>query len=95
VGAVSQGFTIGTKILVSSKDGNGTLEPAKIEKSLSESRKRLRFDASQKIGVLHCHAPDFTTPLKDQAAALNSLHQQGLYDKVQLSSHQASEAPVA
>ncbi|KAI3325479.1 hypothetical protein HD806DRAFT_533147 [Xylariaceae sp. AK1471] len=71
-----------TKILVLSKDANGTLEPAKIEKSLSESRERLRFDASQKVGVLHCHAPDFTTPLKDQAAVLNSLHQQRLFDKV-------------
>lgn len=82
LGAVSQGFVIGTKILVLSKDANGTLEPAKIEKSLASSRERLQLNSSQKVGVLHCHAPDFTTPLKDQASALNSLHQQGLFDKV-------------
>ncbi|KAI0452175.1 putative aldo/keto reductase [Xylaria acuta] len=71
---VSQGFVIGTKVLVLSKEANGILEPAKIADSLSGSRERLRLASTQKIGVLHCHAPDYTTPIQDQAAALDSLH---------------------
>ncbi|KAI1127658.1 Aldo/keto reductase [Nemania abortiva] len=85
VGAVAQGFVVGTKILVLSKDANGTLEPEKITDSLLSSRERLRLDNSQKVGILHCHAPDYTTPIKDQAAALDSLHKQGLFDKLGVS----------
>ncbi|KAJ8132097.1 hypothetical protein O1611_g1526 [Lasiodiplodia mahajangana] len=85
VGAVAQGFVIGTKILVLSKEANGTLEPAKITESLLSSRERLRLDSNQKVGVLHCHAPDYTTPIKDQAATLDSLHKQGLFEKLGVS----------
>ncbi|GAP89754.1 putative aldo keto [Rosellinia necatrix] len=85
LGAVAKGFVIGTKILVLSKDANGTLEPAKIRASLDSSRERLRLDSTQKVGVLHCHAPDFTTPIKDQAAALDALHREGLFDKLGVS----------
>lgn len=80
-GAAAQGFAINTKILVLSKDASGTLEPAKIEQSFSTSQKRLQLNG-QKLNILHCHAPDYTTPLKTQAAALNALHQKGLFNKV-------------
>ncbi|KAI1334936.1 NADP-dependent oxidoreductase domain-containing protein [Xylariaceae sp. FL0016] len=79
VGAKSQAFSIDTKILVLSEDGNGTLESSKIDKSLSTSLERLKL-SGKKINVLHCHAPDFTTPLEDQAAASNTAHQRGLFD---------------
>ncbi|ROW08500.1 hypothetical protein VMCG_03253 [Cytospora schulzeri] len=84
VGAVAQGFAVDTKILVLSKDGNGTLEHEKIEKSVAASHERLQLHG-QKLNILHCHAPDFTTPLKDQAASLDSLHKRGLFDKLGVS----------
>ncbi|KAK0637356.1 hypothetical protein B0T17DRAFT_521456 [Bombardia bombarda] len=73
VGAKSLGFDVDTKILVTSKDANGTMEPTKIEKSVADSLGRLKFDG-QGINVLHCHVPDFTTPIKDQASTLNVTH---------------------
>ncbi|KAK8050763.1 hypothetical protein PG994_012493 [Apiospora phragmitis] len=83
--AIPQGFAVDTKILVLSKDANGTLEPEKIRTSLENSRKSLQLDSSQKLSILHCHAPDYTTPIQDQASALNELHKQGLFDKLGVS----------
>ncbi|KAK8103056.1 Aflatoxin B1 aldehyde reductase member 3 [Apiospora sp. TS-2023a] len=80
--AIPKGFAVDTKILVLSKEANGTLEPDKIRTSLDNSRKSLQLDGSYKVNVLHCHAPDYTTPIKDQASTLNELHKQGLFDKL-------------
>lgn len=84
--AIPKGIAVDTKILVLSKDANGTLEPDKIRTSLENSRKRLQLDSSQKLNIVHCHAPDYTTPIQDQAATLDELHKQGLFDKVGVSS---------
>lgn len=82
VKAIPKGFAVDTKILVLSKEANGTLEPDKIRTSLERSRKSLQLDSSQKLNILHCHAPDYTTPILDQASTLDELHKQGLFDKV-------------
>ncbi|KAK8104683.1 aflatoxin B1 aldehyde reductase-like protein [Apiospora kogelbergensis] len=74
--AIAQGIAVDTKILVLSKDANGTLEPDKIRTSLENSRKSLQLDSSQKLNIVHCHAPDYTTPIQDQAKTLDELHKQ-------------------
>lgn len=81
-GAAKQGFKIDTKILVTSKDANGTLEPAKIEKSVDTSNERLMYQDGTKLNIVHCHAPDFTTPIEDQAAALDVLYKKGHFQQV-------------
>lgn len=81
VGAAAQGFAVDTKILVLSADGNGSLEPAKIEESATKSYEALQM-GGEKLNVLYCHAPDFQTPLEDQAATLDALHKKGTFDKV-------------
>jgi aryl-alcohol dehydrogenase-like predicted oxidoreductase len=60
VGAGNQGFTIDTKILIPSRDANGTLEAGKIEDSVAKSLGRLKLP-DQKVNVLHRHAPDYAT----------------------------------
>ncbi|KAG8162129.1 hypothetical protein KVR01_007894 [Diaporthe batatas] len=81
VGAAAQGFAVDTKILVLSTDGNGSLEPAKIQDSVSKSRVALQMGV-EKLNVLYCHVPDFETPLEVQAAALDALHKKGTFDKL-------------
>lgn len=82
VDAINKGFQIDTKILVTSKDGNGTLESAKIEQSVADSVKRLAPTDPNRLHVVHIHAPDYTTPLKDQAATLDAMYKKGLFQKV-------------
>lgn len=77
--AAAQGFTIGTKILVPIADPNGSLEAAKINMSVATSQERLRV---QKLDTLYFHAPDHTTPLGDQAAAVDALYKKGVFEKV-------------
>ncbi|KAI3396866.1 hypothetical protein diail_11570 [Diaporthe ilicicola] len=84
VGAAAQGFAVDTKILVLSADGNGSLEPAKILDSASKSCKALQM-GGEKLNVLYCHAPDFQTPLEDQAATLDALYKKGTFDKLGIS----------
>ncbi|KAM4057920.1 aldo/keto reductase family protein [Hirsutella rhossiliensis] len=67
-GAATQGFDLDTKILCWG-DGSGTLEPAAIEKSLHESRRRL-----QSKGLL-----------EEQAAGLNAQYKRGLFNKLGVS----------
>lgn len=83
VGAAAQGFAVDTKILLLSADGNGSLEPAKIQDSVRKSYEALQM-RGEKLNVLYCHAPDFETPLEDQAATLDALHKKGVFDKVNL-----------
>lgn len=85
VGAGKLGFKIDTKILVMSQDANGTLEPAKIRDSINASIDRLQYQAGSKLNVVHCHAPDFTTPLTEQAAALDAMHKNGLFQQLGVS----------
>lgn len=83
VGAAAQGFAVDTKILVLGTSGNGSLEPAKIQDSVSKSCEALKM-RGEKLNVLYCHAADFETPLEDQAATLDTLYKKGIFDKASL-----------
>ncbi|TGO58416.1 hypothetical protein BCON_0055g00170 [Botryotinia convoluta] len=103
VGAASQGFSIGTKILATNLGyGSGELEASAIQKSLDTSFKRLGVD---QIDILYCHQPDPTTPLKEQAEALDNHFKKGSFKrvsslyhaqihKVQVLITQSSESPI-
>lgn len=66
---LAESFTIDTKILFSGS-GEGTLTPEAIETSLTNSLNVLGVD---KVNVLYCHAPDFETPIAEQARAFSTL----------------------
>ena len=86
-GAAEDGFTIDTKILVTSMEADGTLKPEAIEKSISASIERLQLKQNQKINVLHCHAVDKSTPLEEQARALNEQYKAGRFEQVLASAY--------
>lgn len=81
-GAAKNGFKIDTKVMVTSIIGDGTLEPAKIEASVNTSMERLKLPHGGKINVLHAHAVDNSTPIKDQAAGFDAEFKKGHFDKV-------------
>ena len=86
-GAAGDGFAIDTKILVTSMEADGTLKPEAIEKSISASIERLQLKQNQKINVLHCHAVDKSTPLEEQARALNEQYKAGRFEQVLASAY--------
>lgn len=79
--AAKLGFKVDTKVLVTGMDTSGTLEPAKIEASVNTSFQRLQLQHGHHIRVLHAHAPDTTTPIKDQAAAFDAEYRKGRFEK--------------
>lgn len=81
-GAPQNGFKIDTKVMVTGVVGDSTLEPTKIEASLDTSFERLKLQHGQKINVLHAHAVDNTTPIKDQVAGFDAEFKKGRFDKV-------------
>ncbi|KAJ5091236.1 hypothetical protein NUU61_006106 [Penicillium alfredii] len=83
--AVKQNFIIDTKINTvgtSSGDGAGTLAPAAIENSITESFGRLQLE---KVNVLYFHQPDPQTPISEQAAAIHEQYLKGRFEKFGLS----------
>ncbi|TGO51920.1 hypothetical protein BOTNAR_0340g00040 [Botryotinia narcissicola] len=83
VGAASQGFSIGTKILATKLGyGSGELEASAIRKSLDTSFNRLGVD---QVDILYCHQPDPATPLREQAAALNDHFEKGSFKRLGVS----------
>lgn len=81
-GAPKDGFKIDTKVMVFGVNGDGTLEPAKIETSVNTSFERLQLQDGEKLNVLHVHAVDSTTPVKDQAAGFDAQFKKGRFEKV-------------
>ena len=81
-GAARLGFSIDTKVLISLKGFEGTLEPANIEKSVEDSTNALQFGDGQRINVFYPHAADSATPLKDQAYGFDTQYQKGLFNQV-------------
>lgn len=77
--AVSQGFTVDTKILMLSPDHCGELKRSAIEKSINTSLQRMGVE---QINTLHIHFPDLETPLKEQAETFDSLHRAGKFKNV-------------
>lgn len=71
-------FTIDTKILFSGS-GEGSLTPEAIETSLSNS---LNAMGLEKVNVLYCHAPDFKTPIAEQAKSFNEQYKKGRFTYV-------------
>ena len=53
-----------------------------MEKSLTTSLQRLGVD---KVNVLYCHAPDFVTPIADQAQAFNDQFKRGRFAQLGVS----------
>lgn len=74
--AVSQGFTIDTKILTLSLYHRGELERSAIEKSINTSLQRMGVE---QVNTLHLHFPDLETPLKEQAETFDSLYKAGKF----------------
>ena len=74
-------FTVDTKILYT-PPGDGTLSAEAIEKSLTNSLQSLGIE---KVNVLYCHAPDFTTPVAEQAKAFNVQYQKGRFSHLGVS----------
>ena len=58
---------------------NGTLSPEKIFSSARTSLQRMKVD---KLNVLYAHAPDYATPVEEQAKAFDTLHREGVFDSV-------------
>jgi len=81
-GAAQKGFTIDTKVLISLSGFEGTLEPEKIAKSITESEQVLRFGENQHVNVFYPHAPDVATPLKDQGYGFDVQYRKGKFNKV-------------
>lgn len=81
-GAIKNGFKVDTKVMIFGISGDGTLEPAKIEASVNTSIERLKLQDGEKINVLHVHAPDSTTPIKDQVAGFHAEFKKGHFEKV-------------
>ncbi|TGO92319.1 hypothetical protein BPOR_0005g00080 [Botrytis porri] len=91
VGAASQGFFISTNILATKLGyGSGELEASAIEKSLDTSFESLGVD---QVDILYCHQPDPTTPLKEQAEALNDHFREGSFKRILIS--QSLESPIS
>ncbi|KXS94613.1 hypothetical protein AC578_7048 [Pseudocercospora eumusae] len=70
---VGKTFTIDTKVAVSFPT-DGSLTPEKIAKSAQDSLARLKIP---KINVLYAHAPDYSTPLADQAKGFDGVYREG------------------
>jgi aryl-alcohol dehydrogenase-like predicted oxidoreductase len=71
-------FAVDTKILTNIP-ADGSLSKDAIEKSLSNS---LDVLAVNKVNVLYCHAPDFKTPIAEQARAFNDQYKKGRFTYV-------------
>ena len=71
-------FAVDTKILVTAP-AEGHLSADKIEQSLSNS---LDVLGVEKVNVLYCHAPDFQTPVAEQARAFNEQYKKGRFTYV-------------
>jgi aryl-alcohol dehydrogenase-like predicted oxidoreductase len=76
-------FKVDTKILLN-LPSDGSLSAGPIEKSLSNSLKVLGVE---KVNVLYCHAPDFTTPIAEQARAFNEHYKKGRFTYVSTIPH--------
>ncbi|KAI1335584.1 Aldo/keto reductase [Xylariaceae sp. FL0016] len=74
-GVSERGFAIDTKILP------GSHRPEAVAKSVGGSYERLQLLEHQ-LNVLYLHAPDLTTPLEEQAAALDAQYKKGLFTEL-------------
>lgn len=79
---LAESFNIDTKVLVTGASGDGALTPEAIEKSLSNS---LEVMGVEKVNVLHTHAPDFKTPIVEQARGMDEQYKKGRFNYVGLS----------
>lgn len=80
---LADSFAVDTKILFSGS-GEGTLTPAAIETSLNNSLDALGVD---KVNVIYCHAPDFDTPIAEQARAFDEQYRKGRFTSVCIALH--------
>ncbi|CAI6336714.1 unnamed protein product [Periconia digitata] len=71
----SKGFKIDTKVLFAA-DGKGHITPEAVEKSITASLERIGVG---KLNVFYVHAPDHTTPIATQAAAMDAQHKKGRF----------------
>lgn len=71
-------FQIDTKILTG-MPSDGTLTAEAIDKSVLNS---LAAMGVEKVHVLYCHAPDFKTPVAEQARAFDEHYKKGRFTHV-------------
>ncbi|KAK5163450.1 uncharacterized protein LTR77_010632 [Saxophila tyrrhenica] len=68
-------FNIDTKIDPGA-NGEGSLAPKAIEKSLASSLRGLGVES---VNILYCHAPDYVTPIALQAKAFDEHYRKGAF----------------
>ena len=73
-------FHIDTKIKLE-LPGDGSLSAKAIDRSLTNS---LNVLVVEKVNVLYCHAPDFKTPVAEQARAFNEHYEKGRFSQVSI-----------
>lgn len=78
-GAAAKGFTLNTKVLFAGQSSDGTLSRDAVRRSVANSLRSLGVD---KLGILYAHVPDETTPLEEQAEALDEQVRKGYCEKV-------------
>lgn len=78
VDAVKKGYTINTKVAFASSVP-GSLSSERVRESVALSLKQLKVPS---VDILYAHLPDPSTPLEEQADALNEQYQKGLCKRV-------------
>ena len=81
--AGAKGFVIDTKVLVSGRSLEGTLSLDAVRKSVPDSLARLKVS---RVNTLYAHAPDPTTPLEEQARAMDEQYKKGVCNQVSITS---------
>ncbi|KAF2734807.1 aldehyde reductase [Polyplosphaeria fusca] len=74
-------FVIDSKVLMFG-DGSGTMTTDAVEKSATQTLESLGME---KVNILYCHAPDRTTPIAEQAAAMDAQYKAGRFAKLGVS----------
>lgn len=76
---LGQRMTIDTKVKTAMPSTAGSLSATKIKESCAASLQRLKL---QKVHVYYVHAPDYETPVAEQAKAMDELYREGKFEEV-------------
>lgn len=79
-----KGFTIDIKSHIVGLDARGSMRREEVRKSVEGSLERLKL---KKANVFWCYSPDETTPIEEQAAAVDEQYRKGAFEKVSFFHH--------